>query len=410
MIISVVVTAVVAGGSVWYLTKPAPKPGPGPLKIGRISPITGDLSFINPGHVNASKLAVKDINEAGGIFGENVELIVEDTGTDPVQGADATRRLIDVVGVHCIVGPASSGVGMGLIDIVVGREVPIISPCNTAVAFTKYPDKDFYFRTVPSDALQGAAMANFAYEKGYRTAGILSRNEPYGIGLEEVFQETFEELGGEVLQAVRYDPKAPTFKAEVRKATEGDPDVFVLMCLMEDGVKIVKTASQQGITKEIPMMTCEGFESPKIPDKVGKNPEGEYIVWEAKICGATPYPVKKGGFVKKFKEYTGEEPWAYMDSAYDATILFALAAREAGDTDPKTIRDHLRSVANPPGEKVTDVGKALGLLGEGKEINYQGYSGEITYDDYGDVEMRKATKWWYAENGAIVKKGEIGIP
>ncbi len=407
VIVGVVVVAIVIGVGVWFILK---APEEEFFRIGTLNTMSGDLSFVGPPFVQAEKLAAKHINEAGGVLGMEVKLYNEDTETTATGANEAAKRLVEVRGVHAIVGSVSTFGTMAIVDIISANEIPTISPSATAPDLTTAEDDDFLFRTCPSDTLQGAAIAKVAIDRGYKTASIISRNDAYGIGLEEVFSETFEALGGQILHKVRYDPAAATYDSYLREAAEGDPDMIQLNALMEDGARMLKTAANLGLTDNIRFMASEGVQDPDIPDAVGKTAENEYIVWVARVGGATPYPVGGGPFDAEYLAEYGEEPKAYCANAYDAVVLLALAAEKAGSLDGAMIRDALRDVANPPGEEVSDVVTALSLIREGKEINYQGASGEITFDEHGDVLVGLAREWYYAENGEIVIGREVEIP
>ncbi len=372
------------------------------VKIGALFPLTGDLSFIGEPFANAATLAVEHINKAGGVLGKEVELVVEDTGTDSKMAVDAAEKLIKIDKVEAIAGPVATFTSMAALDKVVLNKVLMISPSATAPDLTTVADDDFYFRTCPADTLQAAAIGKLAWDKGYKTANAISRNDAYGVGLEEIFSETFEGLGGKVIEKVRYDPKATEFSGYLADVSKEKADVILLNGLMEDGTRMLKKAHGMGITDEFKFLLCEGVQDPGIPQEVG-------VEVTLGMGGATPYPEMGGTFPEDFEERFGEEAVAYCANVYDNVILIALAIERAGVYDGTTIRDNLRAVANPPGAEVTDVAEALGLIREGNEINYQGAGGEITFDDAGDISMKRARVWEYGPGGEIEIIGEIEV-
>lgn len=406
-VLVVAVIVVIAAGAAFYA---AGSSEDGAFKVGTLNTMTGDLSFVGPPFVNAEELAAKQINEAGGVLDENIVLCNEDTETTAAGALDAARKLIDVEGVDGIVGSVSTFGTMAVVEVVSSSEVPTISPSATAPKVANADDDDFLFRTCPSDSLQGAAIGKVASERGYETASVLSRNDAYGTGLEKEFSEAFESLGGEVLNKVKYDPSAATFDSYIEQARDGNPDVIQLNGLMDDGVRMLRAAADMGVTDDIDFLVSEGVQDPAIPEEVGKTSDNEYVVWNANVGGATPYPVGGGTFDEEYEEEYGEKPVAYCANAYDGVVLLALAVQKAGTKDGLELRDALRDVANPPGEEVSDVATALSLLKDGEDINYQGASGELTFDNYGDVLVGTAREWYYAENGEIVIDGEVEIP
>ncbi len=378
---------------------PAPEEVPQKVKIGHLVTFTGDLSFIGVPWENSSKLAVDGINAAGGVLGGDVEVIAEDTATESKSAVDATEKLIKIDKVRAISGASSTFGSMAVYKKAAMNKVLMISPSATAATLTPIDDDDFFFRTCPSDTLQAAALGKLAWEKEYRTVNVISRNDDYGIGLEKVFTETFEGLGGKVPVKVRYDPKAPDYSGYLTEVSSKSADVILLNGLMEDGTRMLKKAHGMGVTESFKFLLNEGVQNPEIPGKVG-------IEVTAGMGGATPYPAKAGAFPEDYEARFGEEPMAYCANVYDNFNLIALATQKAGKYDGTAIRDNLRDVANPPGVEVTDIAEALKLVREGKEINYQGAGGEITFDENGDIIMKVARVWKYNEEGMLVYTGK----
>jgi neutral amino acid transport system substrate-binding protein len=378
------------------------------LKIAALQSLTGDLGTYGGPMADAMMLAVKVANENGGVLGSQLDLLVEDTQTSEIPAVDAANKLVKVDRVPAIIGTTGSGPSSAILSITTGSDVLQISSSNTGVEFTNYPDNDFYFRTCPSDALQGKAMARLALDRGYNTASTLVLNNPYGIGFEEVFTEAFENDGGEVIESVRYDPAQTIFDSEVQRAAEKKPDFVMLVAYPQTGSVILRTAYEKGFFGgDTEWLLSEGLCDENLAELVGKDESGRYIV--AGITGTTPDPREAGPAYEEFKckyaENCGKDPSIYCSNSYDAAALVILATEQAGEASGKAIRDNLRSVANPPGVEVTGIGEALDLIRQGKEINYQGASGEITFDDKGDVSGMYAT-WSIADDGSI----EFGEP
>ncbi len=357
------------------------------VKIGVMQALTGDLGTYGQPMTDGILLAVKEVNENGGVLGGTLETIVEDTQTSEVPSVDAANKLVKVDRVPVIIGATGSGSSMAIIDITTGNGVLQISSSNTGPDFTTYSDNDLYFRTAPSDALQGKAMAQLAIKEGYTTATTLVVNNPYGVGFELVFVKEFKALGGAVLETVKYDPAGTIFDSEVEKACQPNPDFVMLCSYPQTGSVILKTAYEKGHMEDIDWLLSEGLRDETLAEMVGKDTAGNYII--AGLKGTTPDPRAAGPSYETFKqnyiaEY-GKEPTTYCSNSYDAAAVVALAIEKAGEASGTAIRDSIRDVANPPGEEVSDIGEALRLIREGKEINYQGASGEITFDENGDV-------------------------
>ena len=285
-----------------------------------------------------------------------------------------------------------------------------ISSSNTGTDFTNYDDGDLYFRTAPSDALQGSAMAKLAQERGYKTASTIVINNPYGVGFEDVFVKAFEADGGKVLEKVRYDPSQTVFDSEVQKIAEGKPEFIMMVSYPETGSLILRTAYEKGVLKSIPWLLSEGLKADNLAGLVGNDTEGNYIA--AGLQGLAPDQDAGGKAYEAFKslyqaEY-GKEPAIYCTNSYDALAVVALAIEQAKNATGRDIADNIRSVANPPGTEVSDLGEALSLIREGKDINYQGTSGDITFDENGDV-SGSFTLWTIADNGSIIQSQKIVV-
>ncbi|MCK4733917.1 MAG: ABC transporter substrate-binding protein, partial [Methanophagales archaeon] len=341
--------------------------------------------------------------------------IIRDTQSSEVTAREEAYTLVKVHEVPVIIGTSGSGPCMAIIDITTSNGVLQISPAVTGVEFTTYPDNDLFFRTCPSDELQGIAMARLAIKQGYKnnTASTLVLDNPYGVGFEEVFTEEFEDLGGEVLESVRYDPAATTFGSEVEKVAAVNPD-FVMLCAYPDtGSGMLKAAYEKGYMDNIDWLLSEGLMSDDLADRVGKEDAGNYII--AGLKGTAPDPRVVGPAYEDFKQnYTdlyGQKPINYCANAYDAVALVALAMEKAGNVSSGTaIRDCLRDVANPPATiKTTDIGEALRKIREGEySVNYLGASGDISFDKNGEV-SGSYCEWFIADNGEVVLGDPIAL-
>ncbi|MGY1761262.1 ABC transporter substrate-binding protein [Geodermatophilus sp. SYSU D00779] len=218
------------------------------LVIGTLLPLTGDLAFLGPPEVAAARLAVQEINAAGGILGQDVRLEEGDSGDATTDTATQTVDRLLQAGVNAIVGAASSGVSLNVIDRITGAGVMQISPANTSDQFTTYNDNGLYFRTAPPDVLQARALADLIAADGNNTVGILARNDPYGTGLA---QNTVENLlaGGlseDQVVNITYDPNAANFDSEVQQMVDLNPDGIVVIGF-EESSRIIQGLNENGI-------------------------------------------------------------------------------------------------------------------------------------------------------------------
>jgi len=380
-----------------------------PLKIGQLNSFTGDLSDFGAAHRNAGQLAADHINLAGGVQGAPITIVARDTATNPVQGVDSARALVDVDRVAAIVGALSSGVSIAVAESVTGpSQILQISAASTSPAISVLADGDFLFRTTVSDAIQGVIMGRLAKELGYGTASALYVNNAYGQGLAEAFKASFEAAGGQILELVPHEMVQPTYASELSKATDGNPDVLAAISYPETAQIYLREALEGGYIDTF--IFCDGTKSPDMNEAVGVDKlEGMH--------GTSPGSAMtdaRSTFEANFESaFAVVPPLPYMDTTYDAVVLIALAAEKAGTTtDSAAIRDALRDVANPPGEVVgpgvEGIWNALELIRQGKDINYEGAGGSQDFNAQGDV--MSTIEIWKIAGGEIVSTGRYELP
>ncbi len=371
------------------------------MRLGALLPLTGDLQDYGESSLNGIRLAVEEINAAGGVLGQPIVLRVADDQTSPQAGVDAAQRLVSVDRVHALVGALSSGVTIPVARTVSRtHKIPQISGASTSPVITTLDDDDFLFRTVPSDAYQGVALAHIAKETGYNRVGVLYVNNDYGRGLAEAFVNAFEPLGGSITQSVAYEPGQAAYRGELRRVARGGAEALVLIGYPENGQIIVRQALEGGFFKRF--VFTDGLRSPELMTAIGPEYMNGTVGSSPQARDDTPGAQH---FRKAYEAAFGEmPPQPFMDSAYDAVYLLALAAQKAGSLDGVAIRDALRSVANPPGEVINpgEFAKAIELLKAGRDIQYTGASGPVDLDENGDVPGTFAH--WVVENGQIVTK------
>lgn len=227
------------------VTGPVPK-GDGTLTIGTLLPQSGDLAFLGPPEFAGVNLAVKEINEAGGFMGKPVKQVRADSGDGTPNIAPSETDKLLRQGADAIVGAASSSVSLSVIDRIVNAGVVQISPANTSTAFDTYADKGLYFRTAPSDVLQGQVMAQTVAGDGHQNLAIIARQEAYGEALAKNVRQFFEEGGGEVVSYQLYDPNAANFTAEVDAIKSQDPAAIVVISF-DETKKIIPQLVKAGL-------------------------------------------------------------------------------------------------------------------------------------------------------------------
>lgn len=370
---SVMVLAGCASGSTE--TKPA---GDLTMNLATVLPQTGALAFLGPPEEAGAYLAVQDVNAADA--GIQIEATYADSG-DPDNKAFETTvpKLLDS-GVDVILGAAASGVSKLIIDQVTGADVLMISPANTSPDFTTWEDNNLYWRTAPSDLLQGEVLGNLIAEEGNESLGIFYLNDAYGTGLEAATAEWFESAGGEVVASESYNVGDTTFDSQISSILAAKPDAIAVISFDE-----FKTIA--------PALISAGFPADKLY-MVDGNLKQYGADLPASLAGAKG-TLAGGVLADEFKTRVNEawvaagnpdlnNEYSYTGEAYDAVIVTALAALKAGSVKGPDIAAQLGSITGPEGEVCTTFADCAALLAEGKDINYDGISSEIEFDENGD--------------------------
>ncbi|GAA3204200.1 ABC transporter substrate-binding protein [Nonomuraea roseoviolacea] len=220
--------------------------GDGRLVFGSLLPQTGDLSYLGPPMTAGVKVAVAELNDHGGVLGEDVELVAGDSGDGtPNIAPQETDKLLDQ-DVDVIVGTASSSVSLSILNKIVNAGVLNISPSVTSPEFDTFPDRGLFFRLMQSDALQGGVLANTMSNDGYTDIAILVRQDAWGQGLAAGIKATFEESGGNVVATRFYAPDSGGFTAEVNAVKATDPDAIALVGF-DETKKIVPELIKAGL-------------------------------------------------------------------------------------------------------------------------------------------------------------------
>ncbi|MGB0470444.1 MAG: ABC transporter substrate-binding protein [Ilumatobacteraceae bacterium] len=353
--------------------------GDGVLRLGGLLPETGNLAFLGPPEFAGVELAVAEINAGGGVNGADVEWLPGDSG-DNGDVANATVDRLLAEDVDAFIGAASSGVSLTVIDKITNAGKIQFSPANTSPAFTDYADNGLYFRSAPSDVVQGAALADLMIGDGALTAAFIVMNDSYGTGLFEYTSAPYTDAGGEIVYEVIYDPQAENFDAEVSAAVEANPDAIVIIGFDETS-KILTGLIEAGAGPADKMLygsdgnmgnaLAQAFDDPGVVAGMrGTVPGVDIEVNEE--------------FIARLLEVDPElQDFAYSGESYDAAIVIALAAIAAGDDDGVAVGAQINDVTRG-GEKCTTFAGCAAILADGGDIDYDGVSGPLEFIDAGE--------------------------
>jgi ABC-type branched-subunit amino acid transport system substrate-binding protein len=330
------------------------------VKFGVVLSMSGALGPMGIKMADAAKLAVEEINAAGGVNGKQVQLFIEDDATDPAQCMSAVKKLVEVNGVQFMIAGMTSGAAKAIGPYLAERQALAISPSATSPDLTGQPWRDFFFRTTPSDAYQGRAMAQLALDSGLKRLVVFTMDNPYGAGLGGVARDALVEGGAEVVAFIKYDPAKLDYRSELTQIRGLNPDGVIHVGYNDDGIVVYQQALALGLDT-IQWIGCDGVYGTGM-----FRTEASATFMANAVIGtrpAAPEGVSEHeAFVAAFRAKYGTDPEVFCDTTYDAVKLWAAAVSHAGSEDPVAVRDALR-----------EIGK-----------NYQGASGTITFDEGGD--------------------------
>ena len=365
-IIALAVVLIVIIGGYFMFKGPSQPTSTEPIKIGLSSPMSGEAASYGEGFYGGAALAVKEINDAGGVNGRNIELVVEDDKCAPESGVSAMTKLTSIDKVVAVVGPMCSAAAGASVSIAQSAGIPTLITAS-APGLTKAGN--YIFRNYPSDSYQGKFSAEFIYNKlGKKKAAIIYVRNDWGQGINDTFVSRFKELGGQIVSDEGILQTATDLRTQIAKAKAASPDVLLLPIYHQNamaGLKQIKNAAFN-----VPIIAGDVF----MDDSLLKLPEAAGIIL---VMSKTNNPTD---FQDKVKQVSGKTPNGFTPYAYDAVKTLAQVIGKVG-TDPKAIMSELSktsfkgSVAVPVVEFGADrelktVAFDVKVIKDGKSVEY----------------------------------------
>ncbi|MGP4049856.1 ABC transporter substrate-binding protein [Streptomyces sp. 2A115] len=369
----------------------------GELKLGYVLPETGQLAYLGPPQIESLNYAIKTINDAGGVLGKPIPAPVssDESGQEAVAAQSAERVLAS--GVDAIIGAAASGMSLAFIDRVTGAGIVQCSASNTAPTFTDYDDGGFYFRTAPSDKLQGPVLADLVSGDGHDRVAVVGRADDYGRGLLESTKESLEKDGVTVPVADTYDPEASNFDQVVQQVKDSRPDAVVVIAF-EEGVQILQGLIEAGLgPDQIGVYGADGLRSEELASLVAPgNPERL-----AGMKGTAPSAAANAQYVKDLKKFAPDlKELQFAPQAFDCVTTIGLAAEQAGSDDPEKFSKEMVGVTKD-GEKCNTFAACKKLIAAGRDIDYDGVSGPLEFSDAGEPNRATIEVYAYDDKGVL---------
>ena len=319
------------------------------IKVGLIAELTGDIPAVGASCKNAARMAVQEINEAGGFqFGEkkyNVDLIIEDNAGKADQSVSAAQKLITQKKVVAIVGPNASRYALPASEIAESSKVVLITPWSTTPKTTLDSKtglpKNYVFRSCFIDPFQGRVVAKFTLEKlKLKKAAVLyDVASEYNKGIAEIFKEVFEKNGGKVVAFETYTTNDKDFSSQLTKIKRAAPQVIFLPNYYSEVPLQIQQAKRLGI--KVPFIGSDSWGSEELLKLCGKDCNDYYFSTHYAADASTDVTKK---FIESYKARYGSTPDDVAALTYDSFGLLWQALKNAGKNDRQAVRDALAKI------------------------------------------------------------------
>lgn len=342
------------------------------IKIGVILGFSGPLESITPAMGASAELAMKEISESGAFLGGKTVTPVRGDSTciDAAAATATAERLLSSEGVAAIFGPDCSGVTTAVVNnVAVPQGVLTISPSATSPALSSIEDNGLFFRTSPSDARQGAILAQVVKDRGIDEVAVTFTNNDYGQGFADAFVESYKAIGGTVTLSAAHEDGRGDYSAEVGALSAAGGDALVVLGYIDQGgLGVMRSAIDTGAFDVF--VGGDGMYGASLLEALGDDLE----TW----FGTLPGSAVEGDdpFVALTKAADIDIDGPYVRESYDAAALILLSMQASGEAN-STAAAKVMEIANAPGEKIAagELGRALELLAAGTDIDYVGASG-----------------------------------
>jgi branched-chain amino acid transport system substrate-binding protein len=306
------------------------------IKIGEVDPLSGGVSQFGIGCHQGIALALDQINAAGGVLGQQIELVTEDDQSKPGQSATAVRKLITQDKVAALLGDATSSATLESAPIAQANKIPMITPSATNPRITQVGD--FIFRVCFLDELQGRVIARFARQKLHaaKIFTLVDVKQDYSVDLEKFFKDEFTKLGGSIVGEQSYSSGDTVFRAQLTAIRGLHPDAIYVPGYYQEVALIVKQGRQIGLT--MPFLGCDGWANQALIAIGGKAMDGCYFTNHFSPEDQSPI-VKE--FVGKYREKYGSLPDTFAALGYDAASILCDSIKRGASSDSLQIRDAL---------------------------------------------------------------------
>lgn len=350
------------------------------FRLGALNSITGIGGPYGPYMLEAIKIAVKEVNEAGGAAGRQFQLFAEDDQTKPEAAVLAAKKLIEINKVEAMVGIWPSSVGLATMPITNEANVITMNTCGAPEMLTENK-KGLAWMFQASNAVFGEAFAEVARQRGFKRPAVLAFNNSTFVGQANYFKSAWERGGGKVEAFVIYEPNQSSYRTELARVLATKPDVISLSAYRPDATIILKEWYQTGQDCKFIMPGWTANED--LVKALGKEAT-EGLISISNVA-AENHPAFKR-FAAEFSKITKRQPDIFAAQSYDMVITLALAIEAAGPQgDTAAVNGKIRSVTGGGGTKVNGFVEGRDLLRKGEKVDYEGASSRLDFGKHGET-------------------------
>ena len=312
------------------------------LKIGAVFALSGPQSTYGQESLEGMQLAIEELKTKNPTLASKISLVIEDEKSNPVDAANAAKKVLSVDKVDLIFGTVASSNTLSMISSVLEAQKPLVTPASTNPEVTK--KGDLIFRTCFIDPFQGSVLANFALNNlaKKKAAILVDFKSDYSKGLSQYFEEAFKAGGGEVVAKEAYEAGKKDFKTQLVKIRAKQPEVLLVPGYYQEVGLIMKQAKQMGFN--VVMLGGDGWDSPTLYDLAGADAvKGHYFSSHFAPDDSDPTVQT---FVKSFSAKYKKAPGAMAALGYDGFLVISEAFKRAGSSDANAMKKALASTNN----------------------------------------------------------------
>jgi branched-chain amino acid transport system substrate-binding protein len=386
-------------------TKPTARIDDGVLRIGILLPSSGEGASIGQSARAAVRVAVERANNAGGVNGHSVELVIRDEGADTATAAASLQQMLDAQ-VDVVIGPASSNIALSLAEPMLSADVAACSPSASTLALDALPSRKMFFRTIASDSLQAEAMAEVIEQTGEGSAAITFVDDAYGRPLAKALQSALQRRNLTVTAFVGFAVDDDDFGPEARKIVAAGAGAIALIGDPNAGSRMLAALGNATGAQPRDIVLNDALRRPMSIGVLGSMSTAAL----GRVVGVSQAVLTQNGdLLDAIRVLTNQAATGlFATQAYDCANLFMLAAVQGASTRADVIVSQVRTVSTG-GSACDSFSQCATLLAEGRSIDYDGPGGLVSIGANGDLDTARFDEFGFDSSGRDVTRHEVTV-